>query len=881
MSTPVSKVEFRISIAIIEHFSENLYRSPNKAVEELITNGYDAFAEEVRTYLPGAVLEDCLIVWDDGDSMNIQGIKDLWHIAASPKKNTNRLIEKGGRRRKVIGKFGIGKLASYSIGTKMSHLCKQDDQYLLIEIDYNKLTKSLKQDNRANSEPTNREESGTNLPVVQDVVESSQLHADVNKTEEQDYKENIYALTESEAWDLVSQYFKNKNQIVDDFFKKPSWTLAVISDLREDKNVTPGALSRVLGRSMPLRPDFKVYVNDEEVKSVLLSREALEIYDFGDKVFQDRLEKIWRVARKAGKVNGDITFHKDDSLTDETGKSVPYVQFPNLGKTWGKLRLSSTTLHVGKAAKIDRYYGFFVYVRGRLINPEDDKLFHIDPSYGSFYRSQYIIHADDLDETLLADRERFGESSKIDEMRILQTACSRTLDDRWDDEVDAKEKAKQFKNRLPIHRRDLFADPISMIWSKKIDEEKKLIGSFDFDLEEPTIIRQSLGADNAISNLDIDPTQGPKLMVNSDHPFIRRQVASAGKGKKGASFIREIENLMAMESLFEGHLYFLDLSEEKVEAILAWRDRMYRQLAILDNTTVFGAIQEMEDMSYVGDRKFEEAISNVLKFIGFQSEVQGLSGNPDIVAFAPAGAESYRIVFEAKGSKRDLPNTKAAVASGVSHAKEVEAEHVVIVAREFVGFNLSETPAIIKECLATNQFEQETSEEEQSKNPIKRMIDKSKNPTVSIITTDNLASLAIAVKQYQYDILTIKDVLTAIETPEQKNKRIASLTNPDYGFDFAELLEIIFEQQQSSPRKLQASLATIYDEYYSAGEKGVENEEEFKQKILALHILAFPFVPLTDERVAITESPDKIARHIANKLESFKKERQIRKSTDD
>ena len=136
MPAPISTVEFRISIAIIEHFSKNLYRSPNKSIEELITNGYDAFAEEVRVYLPGVMLNDSVIVWDDGESMDVQGIQDLWHIAASPKKDTDRIVKKGSRRRKVIGKFGIGKLASYSIGFKMSHLCKRNGEYLLIEIDY-------------------------------------------------------------------------------------------------------------------------------------------------------------------------------------------------------------------------------------------------------------------------------------------------------------------------------------------------------------------------------------------------------------------------------------------------------------------------------------------------------------------------------------------------------------------------------------------------------------------------------------------------------------------------------------------------------------------------------------------------------------------------
>jgi hypothetical protein len=47
------EVSISIDYAIIQHFSEHLYGSPNKAVEELVTNGYDALASDVRVYVPG------------------------------------------------------------------------------------------------------------------------------------------------------------------------------------------------------------------------------------------------------------------------------------------------------------------------------------------------------------------------------------------------------------------------------------------------------------------------------------------------------------------------------------------------------------------------------------------------------------------------------------------------------------------------------------------------------------------------------------------------------------------------------------------------------------------------------------------------------------
>ncbi len=49
----VSTVQVAIDYAIIEHFSQHLYGSPNKAIEELVSNSFDAFASKVFVYIPG------------------------------------------------------------------------------------------------------------------------------------------------------------------------------------------------------------------------------------------------------------------------------------------------------------------------------------------------------------------------------------------------------------------------------------------------------------------------------------------------------------------------------------------------------------------------------------------------------------------------------------------------------------------------------------------------------------------------------------------------------------------------------------------------------------------------------------------------------------
>ena len=103
-------IPVELSTRFLHHFSEQLYSSPQKAFEELISNGWDAGADyvDVRVSANLAAANATLCVLDNGTSMDLDGLRQLWHIAFSPKSG---LAEQYGR--KLIGKFGIGKLATY------------------------------------------------------------------------------------------------------------------------------------------------------------------------------------------------------------------------------------------------------------------------------------------------------------------------------------------------------------------------------------------------------------------------------------------------------------------------------------------------------------------------------------------------------------------------------------------------------------------------------------------------------------------------------------------------------------------------------------------------------------------------------------------------
>jgi len=78
----ISSIDVRISYRIIQLFSEGLYSSANKAIEELVSNSFDAGATNVHAIVsPDLLAADASIaVIDDGIGMDEAGLKEHWLI---------------------------------------------------------------------------------------------------------------------------------------------------------------------------------------------------------------------------------------------------------------------------------------------------------------------------------------------------------------------------------------------------------------------------------------------------------------------------------------------------------------------------------------------------------------------------------------------------------------------------------------------------------------------------------------------------------------------------------------------------------------------------------------------------------------------------------
>lgn len=789
----VDEVVLEIDYAIIEHFSRHLYSSPNKAIEELVSNAFDAMATDVFVYLPGPQVADRVLVWDDGISMDREAMKKLWWIARSPKgANGERLMSAPGlETRLMIGKFGIGKLASYQIGDGIAHLCKYNESYLLVDVDYKQVQSDLE---------------NTKVPAK--------------------FVTPIYELTEEEARRWVEEMFSANAEALSQMWARPSWTLAVVHPLKQVDLLT-GRLSWILGNSMPLRPDFRIWVNDEPVRPRALAG-AIEDWDLGTGRLRNVVMQAWSRAKSKRTVAGEIKVVK----TPPAHEAGPPLVLPNLGLVRSHVRLFPVSLAAGAAAEYGRSYGFFLKVRERLVNLNDPLLLFRDPSFGTFYRSQFVIYADGLDQDLLADHERLRTGTpRMDELAVLQDGlymAARQRFERFDEESAQEQRSESL---LPLGDRTHFRDPFTSLLVRSGRASEGL------NISEAHIARAGLADEDPIADLD---ETGVGFRVNSAHPFVKAVTDRLGGGKKAREGLRALDLLAVSERLLEGYLYDIGIDEETVTRVIGWREGLLRALAVRYALGTGEVHDEAMRASYRGKADFERALAALFGLMGFQATRHGDSGEKDVLVISPTGETQVKFTVEAKSSKNRIPNDAAEIAGAVAHRTAERAEHALVVAREFAGFERGgNDAAILNECRASGG--------------------------VSVVTVQTLIDLSRAVEKFYYPLDLILPILAQIEMPEEKQRRVAELATPVERFDFRRVLEQIWRKQQEEAAGDVVAFRSLWQE----GWKEEMLFDDFKRKLVALDAMAGGLIRLRVDTNEITmhQSPAIIADKIQTSLD--------------
>ena len=116
-------VPFRMHPRVFDALGANLVTDDVVAVIELIKNSFDAFAQNVWVKFAEDPSEGVFLeITDDGMGMTKETIEDVWCMVATPYKDSNPVIKKGNKVRRVVGEKGLGRLSAARLGDRLTML---------------------------------------------------------------------------------------------------------------------------------------------------------------------------------------------------------------------------------------------------------------------------------------------------------------------------------------------------------------------------------------------------------------------------------------------------------------------------------------------------------------------------------------------------------------------------------------------------------------------------------------------------------------------------------------------------------------------------------------------------------------------------------------
>ncbi|MBI2059575.1 MAG: sensor histidine kinase [Nitrospirae bacterium] len=129
LASDFDPIPFRIHPRVFAALGADLVTNDVVAVIELVKNSYDAFASNVWIRFKTDLEEGPFIeIEDDGQGMSKEIIEDVWCVVATPHKEKNPYARSGGKRRRVAGKKGLGRLSAGRLGESLQVLTQPTGQ---------------------------------------------------------------------------------------------------------------------------------------------------------------------------------------------------------------------------------------------------------------------------------------------------------------------------------------------------------------------------------------------------------------------------------------------------------------------------------------------------------------------------------------------------------------------------------------------------------------------------------------------------------------------------------------------------------------------------------------------------------------------------------
>ena len=779
VGTKTDSIDVRLSYRIIELFSEGLYTSPNKAVEELVANSFDAGAQQVHVFLSPNLHDQnaTIVVIDDGEGMDQDGLKQHWLIGVSNKRHLPVLP----RGRKQIGKFGIGKLATYVLADRLTHISKHGTRYYSTSMDYRRI------DRRVDSE----------------VEPRAPLKIDLHELSPKEAQQAIEQWTETTA-------FKSTCLTLFGEGSSKSWTVSIMSSLKEKVHeIRPGVLEWVLRTALPLRPDFGIWLNGKKLAPSKEDKGLIKHWVLG----RD-LTELPRPSPKG------ITTLEDENVEVNSEHRFG-LNVPDLGRITGYAEVYEDLL-TGKSDKLSRSYGFFVYVYGRLLNVNDGH-FGISPNelrHGTFGRFRLVVHIDGLDEGLRSNRETIGEGPLLEAAQDVLRAIFNAVRPVIERHVQDEEPGAKLSRKVAASPASLTRQPIVELARAVAEGKRKshylIVPENMSDEERETFLNcledRASTPENFVTTVTDDfegstgdgfvrfDTESGTLQLNRWHPFVATFHEEFVHKRWGLP----LELFAMAEVLAEAHLHSIGVRPENIREYLSERDQLLRYFANESGRqSALSVANALLDSRNSRDR-LEECLCNAFRSLGFDVTPIGTKGKPDGVATAHLSADEhgtpqrYKVSLEAKGKDevgKKVTAKDVNIAAVVQHRDEFDCDHALVAGPAFPT-SQGDKSALGKSIKDDGQKTKALGE----------------GRTITLINLDDLARLVRLRPVKQIGLRKIRELLENCSLPEQcmdwvRSIQETSVEHPPY----REIVETIQELQKKF-RKAPVNYAALRNE---------------------------------------------------------------------
>jgi hypothetical protein len=639
-----SQLPVQISFEIIRLFSEGLYQSPHKAIEELVSNGYDAGASAVHVITPAGPANPDTSLWviDNGTGMDEQGFKNLWLVAESTKKSDT---EVNGRR--PIGQFGIGKLAAYVLAWRLTHVSKKDGKYFYTSMDFRQV------EGRRQNDP---DADPVTVPL-----------AEISDSEARTLLEEIEGRDDA-AWKLLFGDTASE-----------SWTAAALTDFKDlFTKFRPGVLSWVLRTGLPLVSSFKIFLDSAQLTAA--KEDATLLYE----------------SKIGGE--GDEQAAKLGLTVSATGVIIPGLE----GEISGTARLFEKPLSGGKSDQYGRSNGFFIRVRGRVINLEDE-LFGMEAlNHAVWSRFVLDLEADGLRAFLLSSREGVRDDAAIYSLRDYLRAKFNDCRASYEQSNKAALVGLDIKLLLQGASSSVLAEPLVMAVREALaarqqpsnyisapddvaeEDQGAWLQEFEKSLEGgpfETMAFVQAGPYDRIVEYDAGLR---KLLINQDHPFIAK-ISAHSKNQTPATLFA------TSEVITDGLIREAGIAPEVSLELFSMRDRALRQIAGDYGPDPADVLRHLSIADQNKDA-LERAVGEAFITLGFRYERRGGNkGGPDGVldvrlGMGKSGVDDFRIVYDAKTtSKKSISVQKVDFGALWDFKNTERADHAFIIGKAFDG----------------------------------------------------------------------------------------------------------------------------------------------------------------------------------------------------